>query len=639
MSRNGSGTYTLPSGNPVVTGTLIEATWANTTLSDLASAMTDSLSRSAQGGMTAALRLFDGTSSVPGLAWGSETTTGWYRAGAGDMRLVVTGSEVIKYLSSGVSVTGTLSATGATTFSGQTNTFENSTAYYPQLINRNKTNDANGSYFVLEKVRNTSVVQNGDVLGNLIYRGYDGTQYLQGAYINAIVSATPGTNDMPTDLSFGTTPDGGAGPSERMRITQAGNVGIGTSSPNGRFQVTGGTTNASNLATAYSAAAFTLVPKSTSGFSLAFGSGPSDFPYIQMSAAGSVASDMTLQPYGGNVGIGTSLPGYKLDVSATSFIAASVSTSYSGAGNIRIADASTTSASAPYVGSVGNNLTFGRLGTAEYVRIDSSGNLGIGTSSPTAGGKLDVNGIAYFGTGDKVKIYSNNVLQTAGTLDVGTIGSAALILNTANTERARIDSSGNLLVGTTTVVGTGKISLNFGASGDGIAIISSGTSDRSPLTFYNGNGFVGRVSTSGSSTAYLTSSDYRLKENIQPMAGALAKVTALKPVTYKWKIDGADGQGFIAHELQEVVPECVTGEKDATRIEQYEISPAVPATYDEEGNELTPAVEAVMGEREVPVYQGIDTSFLVATLTAAIQELKAIVDAQAARIEALETAA
>ena len=102
MSRNGSGTYSLPSGNPVVSGTLIEASWANTTLSDIATALTGSLSRSAEGGMLAALRLYDGTSSVPGLAWGSETTTGWYRAGAGDMRLVVTGSEVMKPLATPV---------------------------------------------------------------------------------------------------------------------------------------------------------------------------------------------------------------------------------------------------------------------------------------------------------------------------------------------------------------------------------------------------------------------------------------------------------------------------------------------------------------------------------------------------------
>jgi len=233
MSRNGSGTYTLPSGNPVVSGTLIESSWANTTLSDLASAMTDSLSRSGQGGMTAALRLYDGTSTVPGLAWGSETTTGWYRAGAGDMRLVVTGSEVMKYLASGVSITGTLAVTG------QTLTLENSTAYYPQVINRNKTDDANGSYISLQKIRSSSIVQNGDVLGNVIFSGYDGAAYLQGAYMNAVVSATPGTNDMPTDLAFGTTPDGGAGPTECFRLTRAGNAGFGTATPSQKVDVVG----------------------------------------------------------------------------------------------------------------------------------------------------------------------------------------------------------------------------------------------------------------------------------------------------------------------------------------------------------------------------------------------------------------
>ena len=90
------------------------------------------------------------------------------------------------------------------------------------------------------------------------------------------------------------------------------------------------------------------------------------------------------------------------------------------------------------------------------------------------------------------------------------------------------------------------------------------------------------------------------------MTGALAAVSQLKPCTYSWKADGSAGQGFIAHELQAVVPDCVHGEKDAV---------------DAEGN---------------PVYQGIDTSFLVATLTAAIQELKAIVDAQAVEIAALK---
>ena len=117
MPRNGSGTYTLPSGNPVVAGTTIEATWANTTLNDLATEMTGSLSRSGSGGMTGPLRLDAGTAAVPALAWSTETTTGLYRAGTNDVRLAVATSDVMRWQAAGVSVTGTLGVTGAATLS------------------------------------------------------------------------------------------------------------------------------------------------------------------------------------------------------------------------------------------------------------------------------------------------------------------------------------------------------------------------------------------------------------------------------------------------------------------------------------------------------------------------------------------
>jgi hypothetical protein len=123
MPRNGSGTFTLVSGNPVVTGTTIESTWANNTLSDIASAMTDSLSRSGQGSMSAAFRAADGTSSVPGISWSSETTSGLYRAGAADTRLVITTNEVQKWLTTGTAITGTFSATGNAGFGTTSPTF------------------------------------------------------------------------------------------------------------------------------------------------------------------------------------------------------------------------------------------------------------------------------------------------------------------------------------------------------------------------------------------------------------------------------------------------------------------------------------------------------------------------------------
>jgi hypothetical protein len=174
-------------------------------------------------------------------------------------------------------------------------------------------------------------------------------------------------------------------------------------------------------------------------------------------------------------------------------------------------------------------------------------------------------------------------------------------------ESMRIDSTGNLLVGTTSSVGR-TVSEANGASLACLALRNSDTGSVSQgiALFYRNGTLTGSISNTNNATAYNTSSDYRLKENIAPMTGALNKVSQLKPVVYTWKDGGNYGEGFIAHELQSVVPDCVTGEKDAV---------------DAEGN---------------PKYQGIDTSFLVATLTCAIQELKAELDSVKAELATLK---
>jgi hypothetical protein len=154
-------------------------------------------------------------------------------------------------------------------------------------------------------------------------------------------------------------------------------------------------------------------------------------------------------------------------------------------------------------------------------------------------------------------------------------------------------------------VGTSGIAGQFDASqyGGSYAITCQVASTGSLMAgFYYGTSspsLIGTISTDGSSVSYNTTSDYRLKENVNPISGALDKVKLLRPVTYTWKNAGTPGEGFIAHELQAVVPSAVHGEKDAV---------------DTEGN---------------PIYQGIDQSKLVATLTAALQEA-------IARIEVLE---
>lgn len=102
MPRNSSGTYSLPAGNPVVTATVISSAWANSTLSDLGTAMTDSLSRTGQGGMLTTLLLADGAVGAPGLSWTNETTSGLYRAGASDHRYSLAGVDRIQILAQGL---------------------------------------------------------------------------------------------------------------------------------------------------------------------------------------------------------------------------------------------------------------------------------------------------------------------------------------------------------------------------------------------------------------------------------------------------------------------------------------------------------------------------------------------------------
>ena len=265
------------------------------------------------------------------------------------------------------------------------------------------------------------------------------------------------------------------------------------------------------------------------------------------------------------------------------------------------------------------------------VTIDTSQNVGIGTSSPLA--KLDVvsssgtyrNRMRNSSASESFLLFQNSA---SGTNDnngfltgIGSDGVAylynyqntALLFATNGSERMRITSDGTVLLGTTSTSAfdsgfraytTGQVGIS--RTDGGTPLLLNTTADTNIIDFRRSSTNVGTISVTTSSTSYNTSSDYRLKENVAPMTGALAKVAQLKPVTYTWKATGETSQGFIAHELQAVVPDCVTGEKDAV---------------DEEGN---------------PVHQGIDTSFLVATLTSAIQELKAELDATKAEVQALK---
>jgi hypothetical protein len=252
----------------------------------------------------------------------------------------------------------------------------------------------------------------------------------------------------------------------------------------------------------------------------------------------------------------------------------------------------------------GDAITF-----TQAMTLDASGNLFLGVTS-SAAGRLAIKDVA--GSGNNIwlvgrssdgtsSVSFRNNADTAYNARIECFDTGIMTFGTGTsaTERARIDSSGNLLVNSTsTLNAVFSVTAKSGISACSLRVETDGDYG---YTFKNAsNTFVGAIGVNSSSTSYVTSSDYRLKNTIAPMTGALAKVALLKPVTYKWNVDGADSQGFIAHELAEVVPECVTGEKDA---------------IDAEGN---------------PIYQGIDTSFLVATLTSALQELNAKFEAYVA---------
>ena len=263
-----------------------------------------------------------------------------------------------------------------------------------------------------------------------------------------------------------------------------------------------------------------------------------------------------------------------------------------------------------------DTLTVGVTGIVK----DASGNVGIGTASPTGYGTINLN----INSSSDTMIHMTNT--TSGTtsgdgFDILMSGLNAQFINreagylsmyTSASERMRIDSSGNLMLNTTSVLGLGKQSVFFDGSvqfGINIKTTYSTTNGSVFVGFYNSGGSaIGSITQATSTTvAYNTSSDYRLKENVTPLANGLTKVMALKPCNWTWKTYADYGEGFIAHELAEVCPNAVTGQKDAV---------------DADGN---------------PKYQGVDTSFLVATLTAAIQEQQALITALTARITALET--
>ncbi len=280
-------------------------------------------------------------------------------------------------------------------------------------------------------------------------------------------------------------------------------------------------------------------------------------------------------------------------------------------------------------GGVGLSFNYTASNTAEVngtyseaMRIDESGNVGIGTTSPDSALHIKDSGdtvlVLEGGASDaNCRInFQNSGGTFRGMLSYDTDDNN-LQFNVNDAERMRIDSSGNLIIGHTSTSVSGLNALAFRPA-SGALMSRNTTSSANHIIFQNPNGAVGSIATSGSATAFNTSSDYRLKENIVTDWDATSLLKQLKPSKFNFKADADTTlQGFLAHEVSSIVPQAVTGEKDA-------IYTAEEAVDD---------IDAVEGQ---PKYQSIDQSKLVPLLVKTIQEQQTIIEDLKARIETLE---
>ena len=495
-----------------------------------------------------------------------------------------------------------------------------------------------------------------------------------------------------TSLTFHTNVSGGAS-SEKMRIDYQGNVGIGTSSPNTNLDIrdtgannggtlTLGTTN-NTTGGDYGAIQFYKADPSGAGAGVTASitatdganSGANSELVFATGDSGIANTERMRIDSSGNVGIGTSSPGQKVAIAVDD----SNTAIGNGITNLELSNINGTNGTYSRIlfndnpGGAGactlgvkltdttNNygqfefLTRGSSGASTRMVIDPNGNVGIGTSSPSS--KLSIyssdttvysaSSVGGQDSGSTLKIQNisnqancfasidfntnnnrviNRIVSSHGNSTVD--GFLSFITEGGGTpaERMRIDGNGRVYIGTTSqITGTHNHTLGVSQSSNDTPITTetNSTNARYAIDFFNPNGRVGYIMTTGSSTSFNTSSDYRLKENVSYDFDATTRLKQLRPARFNFIADAdTTVDGFLAHEVSSVVPEAISGEKDAVEVwkEGEELPEGVSVgdnKLDENGN-------------TIPEYQGIDQSKLVPLLVKTIQELEA-------RITALET--
>ncbi len=319
-----------------------------------------------------------------------------------------------------------------------------------------------------------------------------------------------------------------------------------------------------------------------------------------------------------------------------------------------------------------HDLRFKDAGT-EKMRIASTGKVGIGETSPLGNLHVktgDTGATSVSGNADELIIENTGnvgmTIQSAndgvgnvyfGDVANGSVGrvsydhsSNSMSFNTNASERMQIESDGTVMI--PNAGDNGKILLEGGFSNPQIGIIGPTTSNTNKMYFSNGNGTVGSIATNGSATSFNTSSDHRLKENVNYDFDATTRLKQLKPARFNFKTNAnTTVDGFIAHEVETIIPEAISGEKDAMIPEVLYKDEVLYTAEDDlpEGTSIgdvkTPADNLPEGKnfgdiKEIakPNYQGIDQSKLVPLLTKALQEAITKIETLETKVTALENA-
>lgn len=625
MARNGSGTYSLPAGNPVVTNTVISSTTHNNTMTDVGTALTNSVCRNGEAPFTADQPM--GDNKITGLKNPTTRTDATNLAaiqdGKGVYGATVGGSGNVITVSLDPAITAYVAGQKFSFIAGAANTGA-------VTVNFNTVGAK-----AVTKVGSTALVANDILSGSLVEVEYDGTRF---QLISPIGTGAIGDAKTANPLSQFATTTSAQLAGVISNETGTGLLVFGTGPAIATPDIDGGTIDNTTIGASTPAAATTTTLNTTGAVVFNDAGADVDFRVEGDTDANLLVVDASADA----VGIGIAAPTYKLDVAgavtATPVTNGIVRIQTTGSnpatgngGGLLFSQQNSVGSMIDYASITGSrvdqsannkvDMVFatgdptGSVAVAERMRITTAGNIGIGCTpinnlqvhSPTsASGQVQItNNSTGATTGDGVIIGFDGSNQAIFNNKENT----PMIFATSATERMRIDSAGHLLVGTTDT--TPWDNAADSTADNGIAIREGGLlaatryqsnplalnrtgNDGTIVDFRRTGTIKGTIGVTTTAVSYNTTSDYRLKENVNYEWDATSRLKQLKPARFNFIADPDNTvDGFIAHEAQEVVPESVTGVKDEV---------------DDDDN---------------PVMQGIDQAKLVPLLVKTIQELEA----------------